>query len=1447
MSERPVHGQDEHFDELLAGRVVTEAMTQFPEGTPLMEVLEWLHERLSLSETGAHVVAGMSMDAEYFQPTFPIDAVKREVFPDTFTMNARFPIAPIDPEFIPMTAWLTGYNTVDAAVLGIRPVDRYFHYDDMSNQQEHTWGDGSSAGSYSYDGGTQPDNIHQWRHLKADEDPEPADYVYDYQGMLVEVENEHPFTWLHDDALTNKRVLINISIGVCTNIWSCVQRFHFRGPNNYVEWRNEARGHGHKLVVDGATVYDAGGVTVTGWRWLKIEALDHVVRFKMWADGAGEPEAWVYEHRTATPTAGPSGINWRGRSGGIVSYVNQGSPWTHRLRHFSVEGINAGPIHTSAYLRPAPFSASAWFSSGNDAIIDAFIEPSFRLDSLLVNYVPGNFTIGGFKEDRVEQGAGMDAFVGGYGNIDAVIGSDAVFGQHTADAWKVLTTEDSVVTDAVLHDTDRTYSVTADAITKDLDLSDVRTVDAYKNLLQEGDHVIDGFIGPGAHPGMDAVVKGLDLPGDFTMNATTWPEGVELFVVNAVKHQPDSYSGTLNTIDAAIDYIGERHENAHWDDFNRGSVAAGWGAPSHSGKYTYSDGTAGKYVPAPTAGGNSYGHWYVNTGDRYIYARDPLTIDREMSLDAYITPGGGIQVGNIYFYINNRVRIRKYHGNGGAWYLEVYFNDSTWHGLTTWSIGADYDWKSIKIKVTGTHIQAKAWDRSGSEPGWMYDAYPDWTPTTGQPRIHHSGQSWFGSGGNPWNQRFDNWFVSGGGFPFSHNVNSVFRVPDNPGSVAMDSVFVPQPFSMDAFIEGYGNIDARIWLGTTFPADAMIQTTEQESTGDITYQYVNSNGAGSWTHSPPAGAKTLVVFGNRSGSASATYGNVTITTSGNVIHYIALDQVAHRDDDVIRMASASSVQGSIWLISENPVEFVKTGGYTTLTNDMEDDIHPPAGRFSVTNWGTGNKNPFTGAVIYTDDGDAGELEDHAPQTGQLLTQGHSTNPIIGWSSAFLCNVSGPDIYTHVAGMASATNGGSGTTWLFRSVAAPTNMQAWIQAGAHMPFSASLVGHHIQAWIKTINNMGSFTADAVRHQLGEQLKSFVADGEVVPSVSEQRYSQFGWQTFGEALQWADVSPERERDMLSIAAEIFRPTYYSDMDADAYLVPQPFTIAATKQDTMEFGGWEGGPPTIDAMEHGPSTSSRSWTHTNSISANGIVVTITNKTDGASAVSYGGVSLTNVRNGEIYGRRVEMWFSGDISGASGSTVSVSGIGGTNTFFTSTLIKNSGTFVSQTGGSTGWAGWGVGDHTFTHSDSISGPAWKMGVTVVGGEGAGVDDGMSAYQGDGTGHWIGSGYTASDNGMATTISFEGPDTSSLTYGTTQTQANGARFHIGQLFAVAAVPDAATGMNANAVIDQGHFRVDAEKRSLGMAPWLVENYDDSPDEGPPPDSMLTVYMWQRYR
>ena len=117
MSERPVHGQDEHFDELLAGRVVTEAMTQFPEGTPLMEVLEWLHERLSLSETGAHVVAGMSMDAEYFQPTFPIDAVKREVFPDTFTMNARFPIAPIDPEFIPMTAWLTGYNTVDALLV----------------------------------------------------------------------------------------------------------------------------------------------------------------------------------------------------------------------------------------------------------------------------------------------------------------------------------------------------------------------------------------------------------------------------------------------------------------------------------------------------------------------------------------------------------------------------------------------------------------------------------------------------------------------------------------------------------------------------------------------------------------------------------------------------------------------------------------------------------------------------------------------------------------------------------------------------------------------------------------------------------------------------------------------------------------------------------------------------------------------------------------------------------------------------------------------------------------------------------------------------------------------------------------------------------------------------------------------------------------------------------
>jgi hypothetical protein len=1408
--ERPRHSHElGHFGELSTSRVITELMTNFSADTPIQEVLEWIHLRLSLLEGSQHTATAFGMNAEYFQPTFGINAVTTEGFEDAFTAEARFPQDPIDPVFISAGAWLTGNVMLDAAVKGIGKTGGYYHYDDMSNQQDHGWGDGSHYGSYSYDGGTETDGVHKWRHLKADRDTDPLDEVYDYQGTLVEIENTNPYTWLHDDGLTNKRVLINISIGVCNNIWSCFQRFHFRGLNNYVQWDNEARGHKHHLIVDGATVYTAA-TTVTGWRWLKIEALDHVVRFKHWT--GSEPEAWAYEHMTATPTAGPTGINWRGRSGGVITYVNQGSPWTHRLRHVSVTGINSGSIGAGAYIRPAPFDAAAWLSSGDDIVISAFIQPTFRFDALLVNYVPGNLTIGAFKKDIVPGDLTAGAFVQPYANMQAVINDDSVMGNHTADAWKVLTTEDSVGIDAVLHDTDRTYSVTADGIIHAQDLPGSYTADAYKNVLVTDDTTVDSFIAPGAHPPVDAIVKDLDREYSFSEGAWLWPQGIEHFEINAIKHQPDSDTSTVG-LDAAIDYVGERLEHPHYDDFNRGASdndAVGWGVPSHSGAYSYSDAATTRWLPAPTAGGENFGYWNVSTGDRVTYAREPLDLDRTMSLDMYIEYGAGIKIGNIYFFINDSVRVRKYHSNGGHFYLEVYYG-GVWNGLTDNSAGADYDWKSLKVELVGTNIKYKVWDRSGSEPAWQYDASPPWTPTTGQPRIYHAGQSWFGSGGEPWLQRFDNWFVTGIGFPFSYNVNAVLRTVDNEGSVSAGAHIVPEPFTASAFIQPWFHMDARIWLGTTFDAGAMIQTIENVVDSEMTYTHVVGYVGGgtttprTWTHTLANGKAIVVTSRSRNAPDAVSYGNKPLTYRGGQIW--TLDDIHNRDDDVVR---CTGTMDDVYLTSTiiacgNPVSFAdydsqSLGGAGNKILTLQDTVPGPAWRMSINSF-HGSKNP-SGHVAYNED-----------PTGFLLSVGTPDGGIItGFGGAVAGNIQGPDDTDTTSGV--IDNNGSFSEHyavLMQAASEAILTDAFIRPGGHIPFSAQLTGKNLSAIIRAHMPTKTFTAEAARHLFGEQLKSYFADSVVTLGDYGREDTQLGRLYLGE-LMWGNVWPEREQGHFSAGAEIYSSYTESDFFADGRMKMQPVAVLsdAIKLATQEFGG--SGQPEHTSITHGPSTSSRTWTHVLPTGGSAIFVTIANNNDNGSAVTYGNLALTLQYRQAPNGRMTEVWTRTSVNGRDDDVVRITGVGSTNTYMTSTIIANvHDVTVDAVSGPTGWAAWSTGNYTFTNADAKVPAAHRFTLNIAGGEDSDYyAQGMRPYQGDGVGHWVGGAGTANSSGSGIALNIDGPDTTTSTAGFTLTGSNGARYHGAVMMSGIANLTGNAGLGTNAYIAQ-YFGIEAMK------------------------------------
>jgi hypothetical protein len=1287
-SERPRHSHDfSHFGQLETTRVISEAMTNFDAGTPIEEILAWLHHRLSLMEDTHHTVSGFSADSMRFQPTFTIDAIREEIFPHSFTAEARVPLTPVDPKFIYASAWLTGHMTAAAFIKGIQPHEQYLHYDTFTNQMNHTWGDADTIGSYSYSmpGGAHK---HEWFHLKADFDTDPLDEVYDYQGYVYEELDSFPVTYLHDTHITNKEILVCARFSHGSNELDGInQRIWIRGSDTYLEVWNTGAGDGIKLVVDGTERYSGAPVTGDNYRWYKIQAMNNVIRFKVWYDGSSEPSTWTSTYKNATIKAGVTALDFNGKGAGIIVYKPNGAPWSHYFKHISVKGINAGPLTVDALILPAPFSASAWLSSGDDFYISAFVLPTFRINAQFVTWVQKHFTIGAFKQDRVPGSFTANAFKQGYMRLNAVIADDALYGDYTADAWKVITTTDSVTADAIPKDVDRTYVVTADMVSKDTDRLGTYTVDAYKNLLIEDDFTIDAELGPGAHPPFDAVKKEWDIEGSHEADATFWPADIDLgggkwqrlrhFEPNAVIKRFDT-EGTPFTIDASFDAEYATQDPPHWDDFDRPAIArnsgGGWGVPL-SGKYTYSSGSYSDqyYLPTPSADGANVGYMYENLQHIIVYAREPKSIDRTVSCDFRMNLlGGSITWGFYKFQICGNLQLWKDH-RYAQWELKCYYSGA-WNTIYTVNPGGDPTWQSFKVTVTGTRIQCKIWIRGDGEPEtWNYDDSPPWTPTTGAPYIHPDTTRWFASGNIPTTQQFDNWFVDGTGYPFDVTGDAVIRDVDREGSFSAGAHLVPQPFSMDAFVLPTFRANARIWLGTTFPADsikhkAMVfdQTTYKtmENVANTTY----------WSHNSVSsvGSDYVVLINYVGGDSASVMSKVTFGSTFPVGRTFCFD--------LEMVGSADEMYIGVRDGSYNYTDVGSSGLNVTGFYGVDLDL-----------W-----NNRIGTVLNGAEGNyAGGIDPDTPAYGTWSLEFKYVSPTqyqMVVKDGVTTVYTSPTLTTPTwsngwrFGIGARTGGSSGRFTVRGTPYAMIYTNEWdglytdarIRPGAHIPFDAQITGKNLNAIIQRPSTY-TFDTDAVRHVLGEQLKSFMADAWTSEKIYDElvRKVQFGWLSLGRYM-WGDVTPEYEQWHM-VVTSVIKAYMGDDFSIDSEIVfggAGPINIDSIIKvpvqgdvfslDAIIHRTWEALEPFI------PSTSvtGDAWSRNSCVGTSDDVLTLS-----SGFSDLGGVYSIETMDGSPVGHRV--YFDLEISGGGSGASMTIGVAESSTAYTNeSLVGVSGTY---------------------------------------------------------------------------------------------------------------------------------------------------------------------------
>lgn len=1379
---RRVHELNEafHFGDLTGDRVVMEAMTNFDAGTQLDEVLQYIHRRLTLLEQGDHNVGAFRLEAFTLIPSFTIDAVAFEHFDKTFTMDARTPVSSVEASFTVGAALMPQFS-ISAVIQAQGPIETW-HQDYFTNEWLDSWGTPSEVGeAYTYNNDAHEDASDKLELTQDVTDPDFPDHV----GRYVEEDQTYYTHSARDDGLANKTVTFLIDNGRGIDGYNII-RFEFRGSDNYLSYRIAGIGAPFDsdlltLVIDGVSRDSFGSPPGMGDKWagpkyFQIQAVEGHVRARVWGIDDAQPD-WQLEYRDALTTTGPTAINWRGTSFVIVILHPNGRPWTHDMKEWTVESRGGGRLLTGAFIQPY-FTMDAVIIRGGVYRLDAFIQPYFNINARIVIRQLGSFVMDAVIPLSVTGNPTIDAFIQPYFTMDAWFFAPVQTGDFTVDASLVSNVEASVTANAVV-ERNIPVSFTADAITEAQIGPFTYSLDAW--IAYGGTYSIDAYVSDTRFL-IDAIFQ-IEQTASIPIDSRILnPELLREFFIYAYIPPPIVTFTTDAIILKDYDHI------VHQDDFDNRVTTANLGVPSHRGRYTYSANAAKHTVSA--------GVWQhsdtPNVNDIAMLADVSGNVDREVYWEMNYEPNSGTRIGDYYLQLAGSLRFRIHALNNSAWIVQYAGGDTSFSltpGTSNW-IGMH-----AVIYNNGKKLKWKLWPRDDGEPElweqWIDMEAEGWTITDDLPSWNADSDSWFGQGDPPFDHDHDNLLVTlPTGAPFVHEADAIFQATQTD-VFTVDALQVPVPFTADAFVQPYFTTNARIWLGTTFSTDAIIEAPQLFLDSAITHDHKNGGGATSWTHTPPANAKTLIVTSH--GGTSATYGNKAMTSLGTETFY--LTDITGRDDDVVRMDIANSYSWSTFLISLEEIDYSGNSSTAFALATIADTIPGNAHRAIYTRMAGSKLNPLwgSGTTAYQGDG-----------VGYLLSFYWLNNPVSGFKRGSILNIDGSDTTDLTGGVVTTQEWTSHTAWLFQAASSFTmdailskafTMDAWLSKTiTPTPFTADAWFHEEQT--------ASLTVDAVVFDFGEQLRDFTIDAWLVPPVEEVRPTQFGWLEPG-WMMWADVFVERALRQFNANALInaFDITNAWTIDAVMSLI---FEANAIKQDTFTFGADY--VPGYTHVTHGPTTGTLDWTHTPQNLGRTLFVHVSNNDDTASAVTYGGISLTRRRNMVIFNRRNEIWVLEDISARANDTISIAGIGSMNTYATSTIIDSPIPFVYQAGaGPSSWVAWGgTNNFTFGYADSITPAAYRVVLSVAGGEGSDYSDqGVVAYD-EASPHdsyYLSDALTAGSNGTAVVLTIDGPDTGSTTAGFSTTgQSAGTRYQGGVLLAAVPAPNPDTGMTVNAVI-----------------------------------------------
>jgi hypothetical protein len=1097
MSRNAHHlGDTLHFGELPAGRVVTEDMTTFSAGTPVEDVLTWISDRLADTETGKHRVGFFSLSAVTLIPSFTIDAVIHK--PDrqySFTIDARFPGSAVNGGVFRLDAVIMPSFTIDAWLKRPGP-DGVIHEDHFTNQILNSWGYPDTGIGWKY---TYTNAAHETASDKFEITQDVTDPDFpDYRGLYLEQDQTFYRTSINDVGYYDKHVKVTITPGRYSGTGGNYQyQYRFgRGETTYVAFSaagNATLGPDRLIVVINGVqltnqpLGDTGGVVNTYRQSSPVVTefyvLGNHIKARIYTEGTTPPswnDPWQsFQWFGTFPAAsGTTSIDWNGSD--TSTFKTWGAPWLHYVHEWTVTALGAGRITMDAFIKPF-LTIDAVLIKGGTFKIDAFVQPTFRIDAYIVIEQTGSFTIDSVIPLTTTKTFSIDAFTKPFFTIDAQIFAPTV-SSFPMDAAFVYTHSGTITLNAVIRDTDRSYTFTINATKEILGTPQTFTLDAAKN--SGGTFTLDAVLDPGSFH-VYAIKKEFGLSGAFTIDAYYYDRRLQRsFYIDCyiVIEQTGSF-----TLDAWKKTAPD--EWAHWDDFDNRITTSGLGIPSKSGHYSYQANEFRHTV--------ANGRWrYVDymTDDRVYLDDTDANLDREVYFEVDPELNVGASIGDWYYYITTNLRLRN-HLNGAFYYIQYNGVDTAFYltpGTTSWVACR------FAIYNHGKNIKWKIWNRASSEPAlwmqWIDASAQGWTLTTGRVSFDAQSDSWFGQGDPPFDHYLDNVKVRlDTGYPYSFTTDASLRKFDITSTFKAEAIKIPPPFTIDAFVQPYFWMNARIWLGTTFTMDAVIQQPDNIHGG---YEYVPSGNVADttyWSHVSvrAVGADYVYLVDGESSGSGAVWSKESFGPSAGNAFPSQLDSVYGRKliaslKEVPRDALAFGVRSASLGYSDNAM----TGLYGFQLRDFDNVVR------DVINGSEGSQSSWTGtapewtefSIEYIDIGGGSSQMKLYNQNGSLLrTSASFTTPT--WT-AFRFGFRG------ATGIVGGYHGVQGTP---RFYSPHERDGAWVDA-----WIASGGNFNIGAWIRRPSQPvildailkatleSAFMMDAASFDFGTQLRDFTID-------------------------------------------------------------------------------------------------------------------------------------------------------------------------------------------------------------------------------------------------------------------------------------------------------------------------------------------------------------------